>query len=194
MHYHHIDTLSMANSNEVLGIAPAQALTLDSPASLVTTDFSAKAPLVIEPDVTIDQALFMMKKAHVKAKLVVDDQNRFLGIVSLADLHSHKVLMAAEKRDVPRGEVQVGDVMTSKVHLHGLSRRKLESATIGDVVYTLQALGEQHILILEQDGHIGGMISSSDMARALHIPLNIADKASSFADVFAHLRPEQKRA
>ncbi|EKE71002.1 CBS domain-containing protein [Gallaecimonas xiamenensis] len=167
---------------------PAQ-LGLESPAAWITTDFARRAPLVIEHDVKVDDALYMMKKAHVKAKLVVDAQNRFLGIVSASDLQSHKVLMQATSKSIPRSEITVRDVMTDKAHLHGFAYQELENASIGDVLYTLQELGEQHVLLLDKSMQsLRGMISAADIARALHIPIDITQRAHSFAEVFHVLK------
>lgn len=186
--YNRIPTISMANAAQFVDAAQPTQLNLDSPAAWVTTDFTRRAPLVIEEDVKIDDAMYMMKKAHVKAKLVVDAQNRFLGIVGLRDLQSHKVLMAATRRQVPREDVTVHDVMTDKSHLHGFNYNELEGATIGDVLFTLKELGEQHVLLLDKDHSLRGMISAADIARALHIPLDIAQRAHSFAEVFQVLK------
>ncbi|WKE66846.1 CBS domain-containing protein [Gallaecimonas kandeliae] len=184
-----IPTIGMADVEHFADAEYPAQLSLESPAAWITTDFARRAPMVIEHDVKIDDALFMMKKAHVKAKLVVDVQNRFLGIVSAGDLQSHKVLMAATNKGIPRNEVTVRDVMTDKSHLHGFAYQELESASIGDVLYTLQELGEQHILLLDKkSNNLRGMISAADIARALHIPLDITQRAHSFAEVFHVLK------
>lgn len=184
-----IPTVAMTDVDHFVDAEYPAQLGLESPAAWITTDFARRAPLVIEHDVRIDDALYMMKKAHVKAKLVVDSGNRFLGIVSASDLQSHKVLMHATNKAIHRNEVTVGDVMVDKAHLHGFAYQELESATIGDVLYTLQELGEQHILLLDKTmNSLRGMISAADIARALHIPIDITQRAYSFAEVFHVLK------
>ncbi|MDF2177983.1 CBS domain-containing protein [Aliiglaciecola sp. CAU 1673] len=193
-HYQAIKTLPLGSVNRFCHPNSMPALTLDSPATLVVTDFTRRQAQIIDKDVSIDQALFMMKKGHVKSKLVVDIDGGFLGIVSYNDLISRKVLMTAVERGLERADLCVADVMVDKQHLHGIPYEKVTQACIGDVLNTLQSLGDQHILLLDKDQQLRGLISASDIARALQIPLDINSKAHSFVDIFKVLHDHRELA
>jgi DeoR family transcriptional regulator, catabolite repression regulator len=52
------------------------------------------------------------------------------------------------------------------------------------VLNTLQHNGEQHCLVIDTDSHhIRGVISASDIASRLHIPVHI-EKAPTFLNIF----------
>ncbi|GEK11830.1 MULTISPECIES: CBS domain-containing protein [Pseudoalteromonas] len=161
----------------------SEPLSLDSTALKVVTDFTRRQPQVISKDVDIDHALYMMKNGHVRSKLVVDDDDNFLGVVNCRDLSGRKVLSVAQRKQIPREEVCVEDVMTTKDDLHAVSYDVVAKSTIGDVLETLQQLGLQHVLLSGADG-LRGMISASDIARALHIPVSILQKPTSFKEIF----------
>ena len=56
---------------------------LDSSALEVFTDFTRHRPLVIDASTSITDAETLMRRTHVKLKLVVDPAGRFLGTVVL---------------------------------------------------------------------------------------------------------------
>ncbi|GGO73811.1 CBS domain-containing protein [Bowmanella pacifica] len=179
-----LKTQALGQVTQFCATESAEPLNLDSAATKVVTDFTRRSPQLIDKDVSVDQALFMMRKGHVKSKLVVDAEQQFLGIVSFADLNSRKILMIANQRQQDRHELTVEDVMVPRSELHGIRYEHLKNATIADLVDTLRSLGEQHILLTDEQSRLRGLISSSDIARALHIPLDISLKASSFRDIF----------
>ncbi len=157
-------------------------LTLESPATSVFTDFSTHRPLVIESNTTIDQAQTFMEQTHVKLQLVVDPLSKFVGTLTLADLVGERVgrIVGAGVR---REDIAIKDVMTPRQQLLAIDFRELETARIGDVVATLRQEHNRHFLVLDHDTHlIRGIFSSSDLARRLHIPIDISN-APSFADI-----------
>ena len=159
-------------------------LQLDSPATFVMTDFSRRGPRIIDGDTSVDETVSIMGKIHVRSKLVVDKNLNLTGIVNLADLLSRKVLMAANQRGVKRSDVTVSDVMVKVDELHAVKLQKIQQASIGEVLATMRTLGEQHLLVYDNDKHIRGVISAVDIGRALQIPLDINVTAHSFKDVF----------
>ncbi|PAY00042.1 hypothetical protein CKO50_17340 [Pseudoalteromonas sp. HM-SA03] len=161
----------------------SEPLNMDSSAVKVVTDFTRRQPQVIAKDVDIDHALYMMKNGHVRSKLVVDDDDNFLGVVNCRDLTGRKVLSVAQRKQVSREDVCVEDVMVSKEELYAVPYEMVAKSTIGDVLETLQSLGLQHVLLVGSEG-LRGMISASDIARALHIPVSILQKPTSFKEIF----------
>lgn len=163
----------------------SERLTLDSSALKIVTDFTRRVPQVILKDVDIDHALYMMINGHVRSKLVIDHDDTFLGVVNSKDLTGRKVLSTAQKRSQSRNDLTVEDLMTAKSDLHAIAYSAVKEAKIGDVLETLKEIGQQHVLLVNKHGGLRGMISASDIARALHIPVNIFNKAHSFKEIFA---------
>jgi CBS domain containing-hemolysin-like protein len=160
-------------------------LTLDSPALDIFTDFKKTEPLVIEQTLDLVSAEDLMKKTHVKLKLVLDHGN-FVGTLAYGDLIGEKAMSRANH--VRRSEILVSEVMTPRSCLRAIEFADVKRAKIRDIVETLQNEGKQHFLVVDGDEHyIRGIFSASDIARRLHVPISI-DRVSTFIDIYKALR------
>lgn len=165
-----------------------EAITLDSPATKIFTDFKEFSPLVIDESTKATDALHMMLKAHVHLKIVISEKGDFLGIVSSIDV-SERHIMQATRTGLSRDEVLVSDLMVPRSELMAFNIAELERATVNDVVHTLKQNGLRHSLVMDVANHyIRGIISSSDIARQLHIPLEISNNIT-FAKIFEAVHP-----
>lgn len=184
-----LDTLDMTSVYSIQKPEEHSHINLEDTAMLVFTDFMKYQPRMLEEGASVDEALAMMRKTHVRMNLVIDQEEHFKGIISLMDLQSSKVMSASTNLGMPRSELSVREVMLPKEKLHAITLSELRKSTIGDVVQTMQYYGDQHALVVDDvDGHIlRGIVSASDIARALHIPLLIGDRANSFADIYRAL-------
>ncbi|NVK40844.1 MAG: CBS domain-containing protein [Oceanospirillaceae bacterium] len=181
--YHELKPVSLVDYNRLTN-PDSETLNLDSPASAIVTMFDQTRPLALELDVGIDDALLMMKKAHVRSVIVMDGKEQFKGIISVSDLESRKVLTIAQQLGQRRDELTIADVMIPRSKLSGLSLKQVEGSSIGDVLKTLQDVGTQHMLVVNPEEQlICGIISASDIARKLHIPVAITERATSFREV-----------
>ncbi len=158
-----------------------------SPALEIFTDFKHHRPLTIEGSTPAIEVEMLMRKAHVKMKMVVDADNEFIGTISLDDLdEQHFLAMIANGYD--RHDIMVSDLMSPKQHILALSLVQLEQANINDVIKALRQSGQQHCLVVDPSGHqIRGLISASDVARRLHIPIRI-ERIPTFVDIFSSVR------
>lgn len=162
-------------------------LTLSSPALEFFTDFKKHVPLTIEGSMPADHVETLMRKAHVKLKLVVDADNEFIGTISLDDLNEQHFMTQIAK-GYARNEIVVTDLMQPKADIMALSLAALEDASISDVIRTLQLKGQQHCLVVDHSGsQIRGLISASDVARRLRIPIQI-EHVPTFVDIFSSVR------
>ena len=185
------DTLPLASLDGVSGIAQPPAashkLTLDSPSVRLLTDFTAQRAQTILTSNTTDQALNVMKQAGVRLLMVIGPDGRFTGVVNARELvGGRKITIAMQQHDVPREEVTVDMIQTPRAQLHSLSLEQLENARVGDLVETLKAFGDQHVLITAVDDGktiIRGLVSASDISRALGIDLEHPPEARSFAAI-----------
>ncbi|MBA3537867.1 MAG: CBS domain-containing protein [Tatlockia sp.] len=161
-------------------------LSLDSPAIDIFTDFKKIEPLVIDQSIDIVTAEDLMKKTQVKLKLVLNAQGNFVGALAYEDLIGEKVL--ARANHVRRTEILVSEVMTPRSSLKAIEFYDLNRAKIKDIVETLKNEGRQHFLVIDGEEHfIRGIISTSDIARRLHVPIRI-DRISTFVDIYKALK------
>lgn len=157
------------------------AITEDSPALDVITNFHQTKPLVIDVHTSADEAENLMLKAHVKLKLVVDEKNNFLGMVSLDDISDQEILKKVNS-GIPRNELTVSDFMTPKSELKAFCFNELEKALVKDVINALKDSGQQHFPILNRESHkICGLISASDISRKLMLPIDLTRDSSFYA-------------
>lgn len=162
---------------------------LQSPATEIFTDFTRQSPLMLEQSTSTDEAWHLMKKTHVKLQLVIDAQEEFRGVISLEDLVSVKVIEAMERTGLRRSELTVAHVMTPKSRLHAIDFDDFTHATVGDIIATLKKGGEQHVLVVDsRQNSIRGIVSANDIARRMHLPVVICERANSFSDIYRVVR------
>jgi predicted transcriptional regulator len=159
-------------------------LNLDSPAIEIMANFSRHTALMLMDYMSIQQATSLLISAHMSKALVRDQQDRFIGVVTLADLQSAKVLSKANQMGLCRDDLTIAHLMEPKHHCTGIQLQLVVSSTIGDVLETMEVEGLQYILVIsESNKEIVGMISALDIAKTLHMPIQIAPKPKNFQEV-----------
>lgn len=153
-------------------------LNLHSNALAFVTDFKLHCPLVIEQNTRAIDAEYMMKKAHVKLKFVVDEHNQFIGIVSFADLNNQEIIKKVATGD-DREDLIVSDFMRTKANLAAIEWQDIEKVTIRNLLQQLSDFNDQHLLLTDDNGTaLRGIISAADVARDLHLPVDINSRLS----------------
>ncbi|MBV1786840.1 CBS domain-containing protein [Marinobacterium sp. D7] len=182
--YHELKTVGLSDYPSVIESDQVESFDLNSPARLVMTDFLYHRPLTLLADVSIDDAIAAMRRAHVRSILVTDTADAFRGIITVADLESRKVLSLATSSGQARGDLTIGDLMTPKEKLRGVTLGAVEKGSIGDLLQTLKNEGQPHMLVVDPDSQrIRGIISSSDIARRLRISVELNLRATSFREL-----------
>lgn len=157
-------------------------ITLQSPATAIFTDFKLFKPLIIDENTKAIDAMKLMRKAHVRMKIVMSDKKEFIGIISSSDICEQRIINEVTKGH-GRDEILVTDLMQPKADLNFFDFNELKQATVNDVIEALKLNGLKHCLVVDRDKHhIRGLISSSDIARKLHISIEIGNV--SFAQLF----------
>ncbi|WP_448212230.1 CBS domain-containing protein [Colwellia sp. MEBiC06753] len=161
--------------------------TLDSPATDVFTDFKNHRALVIEGNTSAAVALEMMKQEHVKMKIVISPSEEFLGVISTNELTERRIVSEVAK-GTSRNDVLVSDLMVPRDELRAFEFKELHHAKVSEVIQALKDNGLRHCLVIDRSyHHIRGVISSSDIARKLHLPIEI-DSVVSFKKIFEVVR------
>jgi CBS domain-containing protein len=171
--------------HELIWPIESEQATLASSALDIFTDFSKTRPLVIDADIPAQELVDLMRKAHVKLKIVLGRAGEFVGIISLADLEGpKKVKKIAEGATL--ADLVAGDLMKPKCELKAFQYDELEKSSIGDVVEMLKQIGEQHCLVVD-DNRVRGVISASDIARKLNIDIDLSYN-TSFVKLYLALK------
>ncbi len=150
-----------------------QQITEDSPALAIFTDFESHQPIVIDSSVKALDAVQHMFEAHVRLKLVVDKNDKFLGVVSLHDLDEQEI-MKKVVQGYRREDLLVTNMMRPKQDLKVIDYEELKHAHVSHVISALQKYGHQHCLVVDRVNHlIRGLVSASDIARKLKIAVAV---------------------
>ena len=163
-----------------------QTVDAHSPALNVLTDFREHKPLVVSHNVRAVDVEASMRRQHVRLKLVVDDHEDFLGIVSLDDLNEEEILKKVAY-GFDRFELLVTDFMRPRHSVKSLNYAELESARISDLIEALKSAGQQHCLVLDRQKQcVRGLVSASDVARKMKLPVDLTSSVS-FSRVYRAL-------
>lgn len=182
-----LKTYDVNNIDHLITPLESFEITLDSPALDIFTDFQKTDPLVIEDSLDVVTAEDLMKKTHVRLKLVLNGEE-FVGTLAYGDLIGEK--MMALSHHTPRNQILVSDVMTPRSQLKAIAFNDLKRAKIRDVLETLKNEGKQHFLVVEEERYIRGILSASDIARRLHVPIDIT-RVSTFIDIYKALNHDK---
>jgi len=159
-------------------------INLDSPAVSIFTDYRQHNPLELESDTPAIQAQYLMRKAHVQLKVVVNKDRDLVGIISLNELEDQKLLMLQSK-GIDRNFLLVSDLMIPKSALKSVDINQLLSCSVAELIESLELNNTQYCLVVEKELHeIRGCISVSDIALRLHMPINISPPMTTFSDIF----------
>ncbi len=174
--------VSTKNTHGLTFPARVENINLYSSATTVFTDFNENAPRMIESNTRADELVRLMRKEHVRLKIVVDESNQFEGIISLEDL-SEEAFIKHIAKGFKRSEILVADLMRSKDDLLALSFTSLQKADIESLLFSQKDNFQQHLLVLDEESKkIRGLISSNDVARQLKLDLDVA--SSNFANTY----------
>ena len=166
-------------------------VTLDSPATLVMTDFRLVPAASIEPDAGLDFANDYMRRRNLRSLLVTDAGGAVIGILTATDVLGEKAVKYALDYGVKRNEIRVSDLMTPRNLLELLVYKEVANSRVGHVVATLRQAGRQHFLVGEHsdDGQqVRGIFSLSQIARQLGVDLQPDTFAHTFAEIESALR------
>jgi CBS domain containing-hemolysin-like protein len=176
-----MNTLSLNSIGKINKFASPEEtneMTLTSSALAFFTDFTLTEPLVIESSLSAVDTMQLMKKSHVRLKLVLDENGDLLGIVSADDLLERKIVQKLGKGDI-RQDLSVTDFMAPTDKLRVLEYSDVKKSNIAQVIQTLKNSGQQHCLVVDSDAAlIRGLFSVSDISRKLKINIDVQDQPS----------------
>jgi len=145
---------------------PPELVHYHDPAMLVLTDFSRVCPVTTSADRSIECALQSMKNAGVRLLIVVDSNQRMIGLISADRIMGDEPVRLAEDMQLDHSKITVGMLMQPQKDIKVLELHHLRDARVGHIVATLHDLEEKYVLVVDH-GVICGLFSSSQISRQL---------------------------
>lgn len=162
-------------------------ISLHSPALDILTDFLDTSPVTVAQDMQIDDALDYMKRQHVRLLIAIDIGGQPAGIITAHDLMGSRVLAYMQQSGNTRDAVSVKQLMLPMEEARALTYQQVQGARIGDIMQTLSHSGDQHVLVVDSGlagvERIRGIISASNISRALKIGFDVMYEAKTFAEI-----------
>ncbi len=156
-HYNQVLDVSRADLETLLHQAEAAAYKRNL-GELTCRDIMSPDPVVVHRTTTIAQARELMRSHRVKALPVIDATQRVIGIVTRANFQpTDAVLSLAEQQ-----AQSVGGVMTRRVRV-----ASADSAVLA-LLPLFSESGHHHLPIIDTQARLAGVITQSDLVRALH--------------------------
>jgi len=165
-----------------------QTLTLDSPALDALTDFSHHPAVKIDCDVLVSDLKQHMARGHARRYLVVDHNERFLGMLTGKDMEGDKYRRMASL-GIPSEDIRVGDIMEASSELRAVDWAEVEKVTVRDLIASLEREHCDHLIVVDpHQGCIRGVFSAHDLAPQLHCAIEISH-SPTFSDICHALTP-----
>jgi len=114
----------------------------------------------IHLDQMVSEAIAIMADSHVSGLPVVDENERVVGVISTSDILQAEAESAGSDRRALIDDTPVRDLMTPRPLMVA------PSASIREVAQQM-LYGEVHRLFVEEDGRMVGIVSQTDLVRAI---------------------------
>ncbi len=173
-HYDQVLDISRQDLEQLLQFAEAAAYERKF-GELRCRDVMSTPPLTVPFGCTLEEAWQRMRERRIKALPVVDRAQRIVGIVTVADFMKHADFtsiegLGARLRSLIRASGLthddkphvVGQIMTRQVRIASADRY------ISELLPLFSEAGHHHIPVLDEERRVVGVITQSDLIRALH--------------------------
>lgn len=163
-------------------------LDMDSPALALLTDFQQVRAFTVSHESSVDDALQTMKQNSIHMLLVINGDGEFTGVISARILFGGSAITRAmQERGIDRADVTVDMIKLPREEMHAIDYERIQRATLGDLVQTLKASGDRHVLVTDHDDNGGlrirGVISAREVSNALGVNLDHPPEAHSFSAI-----------
>jgi CBS domain-containing membrane protein len=173
-HYNQVLDVSRDDLEELLHHAELAAYHRNFGA-LLCADIMTHQPVSVQFGTALEDAWSLMRQQHIKALPVIDRSRRIVGILTMADflrrvgLDEHSGIGGRWRAFIQRSgsthstkpEV-VGQIMTRKVQVASSHRHVIELVPI------FSGGGHHHIPIIDAENRLVGIITQTDLLRALY--------------------------
>ena len=161
-------------------------VTGETQALSVMHDFHRMSPSVLRESMSLSQATMLFDVARVRYFLVENDAGVFKGVLSVKDtMMSARLVAMMQQKNLRMADLQVRDVMTPRKSIHTVSFASLRHARVGDVLQTMDRLGESYLCVTEADdaSNLRGFFCASEIAGRIGQGRGIARAARTFSEL-----------
>lgn len=124
-------------------------------------DLMTRDVVTVRSDATLAEALTCLSTQHISGAAVTDHRHRLVGVISRSDLMDAEAEIADQEiRGRFLDETLVRDIMASPALTIGPEAELREAALAMEY-------GDVHRLFVEESGELVGVLSRSDVSRAL---------------------------
>jgi len=164
-----------------------EVISLADPALTVMTDLKRIRVVSIDANSSMYVAEQLMKHAGVRLLVVVDNNDRLAGLLTMRDIMGEKPMHIVTREKIRRQDLLVAHIMTPRSLLDPFNLRDVQHATVKDVVLKMRELGRQHVIVVEEreDGggyFVRGIFSITQIARQLGMDIPADGQVQSFAE------------
>lgn len=162
-HYNQVLDVSRDDLEGLLHEAEASAYQRNLGA-LRCADVMSPNPVVARAEMPMMAAWALMRAHSIKALPVIDQSRRIVGIVTLADFVRHMMASGVNARapGVIPADRRIGEIMTRRVRVASAQVHVIELLPL------FSEGGHHHIPIVDEEKTLVGIITQSDLVRALH--------------------------
>ena len=126
-------------------------------------DVMTKQVITVRNDATLAEALTYLATQHISGAAVIDSRQRLIGVISQSDIMEAEAEIGdPELRGPYLEETLVQEIMSSPALTIGPDAELREAALVMEY-------GEVHRLFVEDAGRLVGVVSRSDVSRALAV-------------------------
>lgn len=173
-HYNQVLDVSRDDLDQLLHLAEAASYQRNL-GELRCADIMSPNPVAVQFGSSLSAAWALMREHRIKALPVTDHQQAIVGIVTATDFFRRAGLdqhsgLGERVRELIQGDglsssdrpEVVGQIMTRRVRVAGVQRHALE------LVELFSQDGHTHIPIIDEANRLVGIVTKSDLVRALH--------------------------
>jgi len=125
----------------------AEQQTMNSPLSTIVK----KAAISVSPETSIRKVIEVMAAGHIGSMIVVDDENRPIGIFTQSDVLK-RIVLPGVSLDAAISTVMSADPQTLPIALNAY-----------DAALAMATYGIRHVLVVDEGGKLKGVISERDL-------------------------------
>ncbi|MEJ2670224.1 MAG: hypothetical protein P8077_08295, partial [Gammaproteobacteria bacterium] len=152
-----------------------QELESSSPALSVVLPFHEEDHWLIGPGTPAREAYRMLQLEHALFKVVVREDDTFLGVVDLNQL-SEQTLIRRVGAGYSLDELTVSDFMIHRDEMFAIAYEDIQRASIRDLVAVFAKESKRYGIVLRaEDEGFSGIVSADYISRRAHIHIRSAD-------------------
>jgi len=154
----------------------------------VMIDFTKIDPPVINQNASIDDAQQEMKTTGLNLLLVINNDDKVVGIISSEDILGEKPIKLIQEKRIKRAKIQVKMLMIKPSDIVAFDLEALRHIKLGSVIHTFNSLNKHNALVVhtsekDKKQRVRGMFSLLMISKQLHMDISTITGALSISEL-----------